>query len=473
MERFELVEEFGEAILSGNAALFIGAGLSRDAGLPGWEDLLEPVRASCNVPKHHDLPLVAEYIVGQLGDRHRLEEHILTTLTSPERKPAPSHRLVARVRVPEVWTTNYDWLIESAMASAGYEPALAVDENSIQKIASNNERTVIKMHGSIAKDSSNWVALPVITRTDYERYEFEHPRMWTVLRASYLSRMMLFMGFSFTDPNVEILLQLARTLGIAADDRHIAVIRRPGPGANDDERRLHELRMADLEGSGVRVCEIAEYSENADILTEVLRRTRPARLFVSGSSGECETTSGQDEEILGAWCLAMARKLDPEIDWEIVSLGGSAGWLTTRDVARLRRRDGRYDPSKLTFHFREKEGEKPAPLDERVGTAIYTDKSREKLVTSLLDDSRALLAIRGGPRTAEEIDWAISQYVSVVPLACSGGAAYEYWADHRSDPPNLGGQPTDPIIWENLNSIDVDVAADAARKLLSQAMYRS
>jgi hypothetical protein len=36
MERFELVEEFGGAILSGNAALFIGAGLSRDAGLPGW-----------------------------------------------------------------------------------------------------------------------------------------------------------------------------------------------------------------------------------------------------------------------------------------------------------------------------------------------------------------------------------------------------------------------------------------------------
>jgi hypothetical protein len=118
MERFALVEEFGEAILSGSAALFIGAGLSRDAGMPGWEDLLEPVRASCNVPKHHDLPLVAEYIVNQLGSRHVLEDHILATLTSPAPKPARSHRLVARVRVPEVWTTNYDWLIESAMTAA-------------------------------------------------------------------------------------------------------------------------------------------------------------------------------------------------------------------------------------------------------------------------------------------------------------------------------------------------------------------
>ena len=47
--------------------------------------------------------------------------------------------------------------------------------------------------------------------------------MWTVLRASYFSRSMLFMGFSFTDPNVDILLRLARTLGTAGGDRHYAV----------------------------------------------------------------------------------------------------------------------------------------------------------------------------------------------------------------------------------------------------------
>jgi hypothetical protein len=231
--------------------------------------------------------------------------------------------------------------------------------------------------------------------------------------------------------------------------------------------------MADLEGSGVRVCEIAEYSENADILTEVLRRTRPARLFVSGSSGEASTTSERDEEILGPWCLAVARTLDHEIHWEIVSLGGSAGWLTTRDVARLRRIDGRYDPSKLAFHFREKAGEKPAQLDERVGTAIYTDKSREMLVTSLLDDSRALLAIRGGSRTSEEIDWATCRHVGVVPLGGSGGAAHDYWAAHHSDPPDLGGRRTDPVVWDALGSRDPSAAADAAHRLLRQAMYQS
>ncbi|WP_084260269.1 SIR2 family protein [Mycobacterium avium] len=472
IERFGLVEEFGEAVLSGNAALFIGAGLSRDAGLPGWGELLDPIRRRCNIPEHRDLPLVAEYIVNDPGGgRRALEDHILAALTQPLPSPARSHCLVARLRVPEVWTTNYDPLIEKAMASAGFEPALAVDEATIQQIASNNPRTVIKMHGSIGGNPPGWVVPPVITRTDYERYEADHQRMWTVLRASYLSRVMLFLGFSFTDPNVEILLRLARTLGTAAEDRHIAVIKHPGVDAGDDAR-LHELRMADLENSGVRVCEITKFDENTEILTQLLRRTRPERLFVSGSSARPDTTAEEDEQILDEWCLAMARELDGETTWEIASLGGPAGWLITRDVARLRRINGRYDPAKLTFHFREKAGEPPAQLQERVGTVNFTDMSRETLVVSLLAESRALLAIRGGERTAEEIDWAAKRDVGVVPLACSGGAAQAYWAAHRDNPPELGGLPTDPGLWERLNNPDAAVAAEAAHQLLAQAMYQ-
>jgi hypothetical protein len=359
-------------------------------------------------------------------------------------------------------------LIEQAMASAEVDTSVAVDEATVRLIASN-QRAVIKMHGSIGEDPPRWQSPPVITRTDYERYEMDHPRMWTVLRATYLSRTMLFMGFSFVDPNVEILLRLARTLGTAAGDRHIAVLKTPDPG-RADEVRLHELRMRDFQHSGIRVCEIAEYSEITEILTQLLRRTRPARLFVSGSTGK-NSTPDEDERILGAWCLAIARELDRETSWEIASLQGPAGWLIARDVARLRRIDGRYDPRRLTFHFREKPGP-PVQLPERVGTAVYTDRSRDNLVIDLLDESRALLVVCGGAKTAEEIVWATDRDVGVVPLACSGGAAYKYWEANRTDPPDLGGRPTDSALWESLNASDPTVAAAAAYRLLRQAMYQ-
>jgi hypothetical protein len=284
-----------------------------------------------------------------------LHDYILTELGKAPFQPAPSHHLLARLRVPQVWTTNYDALIEQAMAAGEVDTAVAVDEATVRVIASN-QRAVIKMHGSIsAGPPPHWDSPPVITRTDYERYEIDHPRMWTVLRATYLSRTMLFLGFSFADPNVEILLRLARTLRTAAADRHIAVLKTPD--AHDaDELRLHQLRMDDFHKSGIRVCEIADHAEITDILTQLLRRTRPARLFVSGSTGTPSTSSDEDERILGQWCLAMARELDHETSWEIASLQGPTGRLITRDMARLRRIDGRYDPGKLTFHFRKQAG---------------------------------------------------------------------------------------------------------------------
>jgi len=57
-------------------------------------------------------------------------------------------------------------------------------------------------------------------------------------------------------------------------------------------------------------------------------------------------------------------------------------------------------------------------------------------------------------------------------LACSGGAAHQYWAANRNNPPDLGGLPTDPALWEALDSPDPDAAAGAAHQLLMQAMYQ-
>jgi hypothetical protein len=57
-------------------------------------------------------------------------------------------------------------------------------------------------------------------------------------------------------------------------------------------------------------------------------------------------------------------------------------------------------------------------------------------------------------------------------LACSGGAAYEYWAANRTAPPDLGGLPTNPALWEALNDSDPDAAAATAHQLLMQGMYQ-
>lgn len=463
------VETYGQAILSGNAAVFIGAGLSRAAKYPDWGELLAPMRVRCNIPKHDDLPLVAEYITldPANGGRDALVTHILTEMTGIPPVPTASHEILQKLDIKEIWTTNYDRLLETAIPEA----VVIAGEGATHEIASH-KRAIIKMHGSIGA-SGTWQQQPVITRTDYERYELDHPRTWTVLRSSYMSRTMLFLGFSFSDPNIEILLRLARTLGTASDDRHIAIMKPPnGPTDTDDDRRIHELRIMDLENSGVTVCEIQDHSEVPNLLADLALRTRPPRLFISGSSNLDDSTAEQDEEILGPWCGAVAARLVDESEWEVHSLRGPAGWLTSRDVARTRLKEGNYDPSQIVLHFRGKSTPPDAP-PERVGTSIYTDLTRELLVPGVLDDCRALLVIRGGRRTAEEIRWANDRRVAVIPIAGSGGAAHDYWQANLAAPPDIGSRPTDKATWELLNDSDPGIAARAAKKLLEQAMYKT
>ncbi|WP_082982073.1 SIR2 family protein [Mycolicibacterium mucogenicum] len=470
IRRAELIETYGQAILSGNAAVFIGAGLSRAAGYPDWGGLLAPMQTRCSIPYHADLPLVAEYITldAANGGRQALESHIIAAMATVDPKPTSSHFDLKRLAIKEIWTTNYDRLIETAIPEA----VVVAGDDAIHHIASQR-RAIIKMHGSISP-CGDWEQPPIITRSDYERYETEHPRTWTVLRSSYMSRTMLFLGFSFSDPNVEILLRLARTLGTASSDRHIAVLKPPtGAEVTADDIRRYHLQIGDLENSGITVCEIDDHAEIPDLLAELVLRTRPAHLFVSGSAGLNEdATAEEEEEVVGPWCAAIARLLVDETHWTIASLGGRAGWCTSRDVARTRRKEGTYDPARLVIHFRGKSA-RPVVPDERVGTSIYTDLSREELVPSVLDQCRALIAICGGERTADEIAWANEQRVAVIPIAASGGAAHQYWLDHERTPPNIGSRPVDLGTWGRLNDSDPHVAARAAKALLDQAMYKT
>jgi hypothetical protein len=469
MTRRELIEAFGAACDNRNAALFVGAGLSKAAGLPDWEALLEGPRVEMNVPlMRHDFPLMAEYIGldGQFTPA-RMKQHIMDVMLADAPTPTATHRGLRRLPVDQIWTTNYDPLIETVGSARTDSPeerslpavtVIASDEDI--RLIGSSRKSVIKMHGSISPGRPpSWASEPVLTRSDYENYETNRPRTWALLRAAYLSRTLLFLGFSFADPNIEVLQRLARVNQTAANNRHMTVLRRPDEA---DKLRSHELLVRDLEKSGVRVHEIDSHDEVTTIVSSLVRRTRAPRLFVSGSD------SGQEN--YDTCCEVVASALAGKLDWELNSLGGPAGWRTGRAVGQIRRAERTYDAAGIVFHFRRKDEPAPA-LDERVGTAVYTELEREELVRGRLDESRAVLLIGGGSNTREEANWAAELGAGVVPLAISGGTAREYWEQHRSRPTVLGGQPVDAQVWERLNDDNVTIAVRAAVLLLEQAMY--
>jgi SIR2-like domain len=455
----ELLDQYGGAVTAGNAALFIGAGLSLSSGYPGWAELLDGPRSTANIPDDlKDLPLVAQYFVEATpGGRETLEAHILTMLGKVIPTVTPGYAELARLPVDDIWTTNYDCLVEKAIPGI----SVVASDADLKERRRLGRRRAMKMHGSLTMAQPlGWKAPPVITRRDYEEYEGKYPRLWAALRATYLTRSLLFLGFSFTDPNIDVLLRLSRTLLRVGAPEHFTVMRRP---SEPDESRLYELQVADLEKSGVAVHQITEWKELDPLLGRLVRRTRPKLLFVSGSQTE-------DSDILEC-CRRLGNRL---AEWNLMltSLAGKAAMITSYAFGRTLLAEERYDPQRIRFYFRGKK-EKPPPLEERIGTVTYTALQSEELRRSILSECRAAIILGGGSNTEHEVELARKFGVPVIPLARSGGAARRVWnaISHEQSGISLKDTDDERQNWALLNHEDVDIATSAAVRLVTQAMF--
>ncbi|WP_328875630.1 SIR2 family protein [Streptomyces sp. NBC_00287] len=158
-------------------ALLLGAGMSRDAGVPtGWEIVTDLVRRAA-VAKGADQDLAAadpeawwarhgdggplgySGLLEALGDtpaaRHKLLRGYFEPGEEGLRRPGVAHhavaRLMARGSVRVVLTTNFDRLTEQALAAAGVQPQVIHSPDSLRGMTplAHARATVVKLHGDL------------------------------------------------------------------------------------------------------------------------------------------------------------------------------------------------------------------------------------------------------------------------------------------------------------------------------------
>ena len=115
------VDRFLNELRENNAAVFVGAGMSRAAGFVDWAGLLANVASDLglDVTREQDLVSVGQYYVNDnAGNRHGLNELLIDEFSDlPE--PSENHKILARLPIRTYWTTNYDRLIEKALEAVG------------------------------------------------------------------------------------------------------------------------------------------------------------------------------------------------------------------------------------------------------------------------------------------------------------------------------------------------------------------
>lgn len=283
------IDDYIKEMEAGQAAVFAGAGLSVPAGFVDWRHLLAPlaVELDLDIAQETDFIALAQFHVNaNSNNRSQLNKAIIEAFSTGA-KPTESHRLLAGLPIATWWTTNYDNLIERALSDAGKIPDVKHTVAQLANTKPRRDAIVFKMHGDVDHPDQ-----AVATRDDYERYAGSRGAYINALSGDFVNKTFLFLGFSFTDPNLEAVLSRIRQTFEGNQRRHYAIFKNRTQNADEDDavfinaKTRQSLVLRDLERFNIKPLMIDDYPEVPVILGELVKRYRRRTIFVSASASD-------------------------------------------------------------------------------------------------------------------------------------------------------------------------------------------
>lgn len=467
------LKDYPEALVGGVGAVFVGAGVSMGAGYPSWAKLLAEVGEELGVQSAdlHDLAALAQWSIQENGGATRVRNVIKEQIGVEYPIPA-TLEIIARLPVKYIWTTNYDRLVERAFSAINRPIDTVSGAADLALRATPGASRLFKMHGSVERLDD-----VVISTDDYELYRSKRGAFLPLLQAHLSSMSMLFLGISFTDPNVRHVLSLIRESFTSAPPEHFAIVRPPQRSecASDAEFKArstqHKLWSRDLKRYGLIVIEIDDYEEVPELLRQIERRVAARRVWVSGSwPPEAGAEIGQVYKVAHA-----VGQLVGESGRDLVSgaglVVGSASIAGFLDALRM---GGGWDLDRrlIARPF-------PQPLpgsvpDKAQWTALRTELARISGVVIFIGGTKidaGKTVIAGG--VLEEFDAALAAGAFLIPIGATGGAAAQIAGALRGSAHACSGphavRPTD----EELTVLErPDITVEEIVALVSEILSR-
>jgi hypothetical protein len=304
------LREFTRELRNKNAAVFAGAGLSAASGYVDWRTLLKEIVQDLGLDpeQEHDLVTLAQYHCNKAGGSKAQLTQTIFNHFSPTKTPTESHRILASLPIQTYWTTNYDKLLEKALEEAKKVPDVKYTLKQLAVTKPDRDVVVYKMHGDIDHPAD-----AIINKDDYEAYPLIMDAFGAALRGDLVEKTFLFVGFSFTDPNIDYILSRVRVRYEQHARRHYCLLRRVSKESKESEEefKYRQLKQGyfirDLMRFSVYSVLVDEYSQVPKLLARLAANYKRSSIFISGAA-----------EDYGPWDRATAEEFVHRLSYQII-----------------------------------------------------------------------------------------------------------------------------------------------------------
>lgn len=208
----EQLNTIADHLWSEQASLFVGAGFSKNAQFqpdanvpPNWDELGDMFisKARKHKPRKADRAYanvlrLAEEVENMFG-REALISLIREAINDERLSPSDSHKQLLSLPWQDVYTTNYDTLLERSadfLKTHGNRSYYTI-RNS-QDMGTGSSPLLVKLHGDIHDPDPYSI---IITEEDYRTYAAKHQAMISSIQHTIMRNTLVLIGFSGNDPN--------------------------------------------------------------------------------------------------------------------------------------------------------------------------------------------------------------------------------------------------------------------------------
>ena len=289
LKKKAFLRDVGKELVEENVAIFAGAGMSAGLGFVNWQELLRPIveELGLDVDRESDLVTLAQFHCNDnANNRSQLNQRLIEEF-SREALETENHKILCRLPIRTYWTTNYDKIIETALDKCGKVADVKYTQEHLSITKPRRDVIVYKMHGDV--DHPNQA---VLTKDDYERYHVKMDQYLANLKGDLISKTFVFIGFNFTDPNLDYILSRVRVAYQGSQRRHYCFIRKVQHQKDEatieyDYRvKKQDFFVKDLERFNVKTILVNEFCEITELLSQLELNYKSNTIFVSGAAHE-------------------------------------------------------------------------------------------------------------------------------------------------------------------------------------------